>query len=280
MLRGIIEDQEHDVTTERQRSIELSVQLADAKEMVDHCMSSFYDKTEDNIDSIRDYIMANYEAVSKETAQLIAQAVSRDSYAYGVPIELMVAMMEQESGFNPQAIGRAGERGLMQIHPKWWKDFLGLTNIRDLHDINYGIECGARVLQQLLGETKGNLKATLKKYNGGNLYPSQIYEKMGKYLTFRQMKAYENSTTKEVEVKSPKYILKDTGRSAVLDNANVHGTASDSRTHSLSYVVVAGDTYGSIANKFYGDVNKWHKIADANPYPETAIPIGVQLVIP
>lgn len=37
---------------------------------------------------------------------------------YGIPVDLLIAQGRQESGFNPNAVGGAGEVGLAQIHPK------------------------------------------------------------------------------------------------------------------------------------------------------------------
>ena len=280
-LNKVVDNQAESIQEVMHRKMIVFNQWEECKDQVDHLASSFYEKTEDNIDSISNYIIASYPSVPREVASLISEAISRYSYTYDVPVELMVAIMEQESSFNPQAIGSSGERGLMQIHPKWWKDFLGLDNKRDLHDIAFGTECGARILKQLLEETRGNLKLALKKYNGGNIYPSQIYERVGKFLTFREMKAYENSMVKPIEVQTTKPVVKNNRRSAVLDNADVHGATTDSRSYSVSYVVVAGDTYGSIAKHFYGSEHLWKLIADANPqYDEYHIPIGVTLVIP
>lgn len=48
------------------------------------------------------------------------------------------------------------------------------------------------------------------------------------------------------------------------------------RTH----VVAAGDTYYALAVRYYNDGSKWNRIADANPHPPTAIPVGARLTIP
>lgn len=35
---------------------------------------------------------------------------------------------------------------------------------------------------------------------------------------------------------------------------------------SVRYVVAAGDTFESLAHRFYGDADKWYVLADANPH--------------
>ena len=47
---------------------------------------------------------------------------------------------------------------------------------------------------------------------------------------------------------------------------------------SSTYTVVAGDTWTSIANAFYGSTQHWRVIADANP--ATELKPGTELVIP
>lgn len=39
---------------------------------------------------------------------------------YGVDPALVLAIVQVESGFNPKAIGPSKERGLMQLHPKYF----------------------------------------------------------------------------------------------------------------------------------------------------------------
>ena len=48
-----------------------------------------------------------------------------------------------------------------------------------------------------------------------------------------------------------------------------------------THVVVAGDNYWDLAEKFYGDGSKWRLIADANPkYSPKGLPLGAELTIP
>lgn len=44
-------------------------------------------------------------------------AITEASEKYGVPQEILIAVTEVESGFNPQARGTHGERGLFQLKP-------------------------------------------------------------------------------------------------------------------------------------------------------------------
>lgn len=48
------------------------------------------------------------------------------------------------------------------------------------------------------------------------------------------------------------------------------------------YLSIEGDTFSSLANKFYGDSTLWWKLADANPsvFVPSSVPPGVELRIP
>ena len=45
-------------------------------------------------------------------------------------------------------------------------------------------------------------------------------------------------------------------------------------------MVVVGDNYWKLAEKFYGDGHKWKLIGDANGYKPKALPVGATLTIP
>lgn len=82
----------------------------------------------------------------------------------GLLPELVLAVIDIESAFNPYAISSAGARGLMQVMPFWLKEigrpgdnlFRAQTNLR----------FGCTILKFYLAKEKNNLFAALKRYNG------------------------------------------------------------------------------------------------------------------
>ncbi|HXI91408.1 MAG TPA: lytic transglycosylase domain-containing protein [Blastocatellia bacterium] len=91
--------------------------------------------------------------------ELIALSAARN----GVDPNLVVAMMRQESGFNPRALSYKGASGLMQLMPATARRF-GVTNI---FDAAQNIEGGTRYLRFLLDQFNGDVNLVLAGYNAG-----------------------------------------------------------------------------------------------------------------
>lgn len=91
--------------------------------------------------------------------QLIDQAATR----YGVDPAILHGLIQQESGFDPNATSSAGAVGLTQLMPGTASS-LGVTNPSDPVQ---SIEGGARYLSQMMGEFGGNTADALAAYNAG-----------------------------------------------------------------------------------------------------------------
>lgn len=93
----------------------------------------------------------------------IAAAVTDVEHVHPVPIALIKAVIQQESGFNPKAISRAGAMGLMQVMP-YTAARVGLTEA-DLWEPATNILAGTRLLAVLLRYYRGDLISALVAYN-------------------------------------------------------------------------------------------------------------------
>ena len=90
---------------------------------------------------------------------LIEQAAARN----GVNPAVLHGLIQQESGFNPDAVSSAGASGLTQLMPGT-ASTLGVANTLDPAE---SIEGGARYLGELTSQFGGNTEDALAAYNAG-----------------------------------------------------------------------------------------------------------------
>jgi soluble lytic murein transglycosylase-like protein len=85
------------------------------------------------------------------------------SKTHGVDAALVHAVITAESGYNAQALSKAGARGLMQLMPATAQRY-GVQNIMDPMQ---NIQGGVRYLRDLIALFNGNLELAVAAYNAG-----------------------------------------------------------------------------------------------------------------
>jgi soluble lytic murein transglycosylase-like protein len=83
--------------------------------------------------------------------------------AFEVPVELVEAVIQVESGWNPYAVSRKGAAGLMQLMPATAARF----GVRDRFNIEENIRGGVAYLAWLIRLFKGDLRLAVAAYQVG-----------------------------------------------------------------------------------------------------------------
>jgi len=78
--------------------------------------------------------------------------------------QLVLAVIDVESAFDPFAVSSAGAVGLMQVMP-FWPNELGLST-RDLINVELNIRMGTSILAYYLERERGDYRRALGRYNG------------------------------------------------------------------------------------------------------------------
>ena len=97
------------------------------------------------------------------TKNRIAKAVEEASNKYSVDPNLILAVIQTESYFNPKCTSKAGAVGLMQIMPSNF-NHLG---IKDGYNIEENINGGTKLLREYIDKYNGDIEMALMAYNGG-----------------------------------------------------------------------------------------------------------------
>ena len=101
--------------------------------------------------------------------------VHYESTRFNLDPDLVLALIEVESGFNRFAISGVGASGLMQVMP-FWKDLIG--DARDsLFDVRTNLRYGCIILKHYLEIEGQNISRGLARYNGSlgqDTYPNMV----------------------------------------------------------------------------------------------------------
>jgi soluble lytic murein transglycosylase-like protein len=94
-----------------------------------------------------------------------------------LPPDLVLALIEVESRFDPWAVSPAGAVGLMQVMP-FWPNQLGVQN--QLVRVAPNIRMGCEILRYYLRAENRNWSRALARYNGSvgrNTYPALVMQR-------------------------------------------------------------------------------------------------------
>lgn len=103
----------------------------------------------------------------------ILRHVHREAKRAGLEPELVLAVIQIESAFNPYAVSVVGAQGMMQVMP-FWKKEIGRPN-DNLINMETNLRYGCTILRHYLDREKGKIATALARYNGS--YGSYKYSR-------------------------------------------------------------------------------------------------------
>ena len=93
----------------------------------------------------------------------------------GLDTQLILGLIEVESGFRQYAISNVGAKGLMQVMP-FWQRYIGKPD-HNLFDIRTNLRYGCTILRHYNNIENGNITHALARFNGSlgsSKYPNAV----------------------------------------------------------------------------------------------------------
>ncbi|MBM4197219.1 MAG: lytic transglycosylase domain-containing protein [Gammaproteobacteria bacterium] len=113
----------------------------------------------------------------EQTRLRILTTAHQEATRVGLPPEMVLAVIDVESAFNPYAVSSAGAQGLMQVMP-FWREELGRRRLVDIED---NLLMGCTILRYYYDMEKGNWTRALARYNGSlgrTEYPNKVFDRL------------------------------------------------------------------------------------------------------
>lgn len=142
---------------------------------VDDELRSLLKQTIEQSDSFEDKYDAEVWLVSKRDAMKrfvpdpkarmdLLRRIHREATRAELQPEIVLALIEVESGFNRYAVSSAGAQGFMQVMP-FWKNEIGRPE-DNLIDTDTNLKYGCTILKHYMNKANGQLMEALARYNG------------------------------------------------------------------------------------------------------------------
>lgn len=113
----------------------------------------------------------------------ILRLVHREATRRGLSPEVVLAVIQVESGFDRFAISAVGAQGLMQVMP-FWKKEIGRPE-DNLTKVETNLVYGTTILAHYLEKEDGNLAQALARYNGSTgktWYAERVFDALEQYF--------------------------------------------------------------------------------------------------
>ena len=143
-----------------------SVQAALSKAVSDHApKSSAFKSKLDEVEWLTAMSRRLDTRIRDHRARIaLLKSVHYEATRAGLDPQLVLGLIQVESGFKKYAVSSAGARGLMQVMPFWVRQ-IGVKS-DNLFDMRKNIRYGCTILRHYLDIEKGDLYRALGRYNG------------------------------------------------------------------------------------------------------------------
>ncbi|WP_305075112.1 lytic transglycosylase domain-containing protein [Propionivibrio sp.] len=127
---------------------------------------------------------------NRDSRHEFLRAVHYEATRAGLDPQLVLGLIQVESGFKKYAVSSAGARGFMQVMPFWVK-LIGRSDDNLFH-LRTNLRYGCTILRHYLDIEKGNLFRALGRYNGSlgrAEYPNLVHgawQKQWSYTNTRE----------------------------------------------------------------------------------------------
>jgi soluble lytic murein transglycosylase-like protein len=119
--------------------------------------------------------LQRYKSEAHVRAEFL-EAAWYESRRAGLETELVLGLIQVESGFRKYAISSAGARGYMQVMP-FWSRLIGDGDVSRLFHMQTNLRFGCTILRHYLDIERGDLFLALGRYNGSrgrSPYPDAV----------------------------------------------------------------------------------------------------------
>ena len=135
-----------------------------------------------------------------ERAALYDDMIAEHADLHGVDANLVRAVIQAESDFNPRAVSVKGAMGLMQLMPETAERY----GVLDAFNPSQNIRAGVAYLKSLLVKYSQNVELALAAYNAG---PGAVKKYGGTVPPYRETRKYVAKITDAVEAAPPKPVI-------------------------------------------------------------------------
>ena len=142
-------------------------------------MNSFPDEFDAQVWLTDIAIRLGRQVADPEERVLILKRTHQEATRVNLPPEMVLAVIDIESAFDPYAVSVAGAQGLMQVMP-FWLDEIGQPGDR-LIEIGTNLRMGCTILKYYFDMEHGDWTRALARYNGSlgsRKYPEKVLNRL------------------------------------------------------------------------------------------------------